>query len=187
MTAFSTSLTAVESVKNLSQATPIHRFFQLSAGQWHSERRYYTLPKGETKSVQSQLSIQFLPQGCSELVHLAELHHLETPDLIECGSWVRWESYNLNTDKLESRGETVFGASGSLLYRDRGYATHRPITAAFHLSDPDTLCLCTTYNDDVFEEELKLIGQLYRTRQTIASRAGAHCLIGQYLEKRLPI
>jgi hypothetical protein len=37
----------------------------------------------------------------------------------------------------------------------------------------------------VFEEELKLIGENYRTRQTIISRAGEQQMIGQYLEKRL--
>jgi len=37
----------------------------------------------------------------------------------------------------------------------------------------------------VFEEELKLIGREYRTRQTIISCAGEQQMIGQYLEKRI--
>jgi hypothetical protein len=37
----------------------------------------------------------------------------------------------------------------------------------------------------VFEEEIKLIGEKYRTRQTIISRAGEQQMIGQYLEKRI--
>ncbi|MEH2096143.1 phycobiliprotein lyase, partial [Nostoc sp.] len=40
-------------------------------------------------------------------------------------------------------------------------------------------------NGSVFEEELKLIGSKYRTRQTIISRAGEQLMIGQYLEKRV--
>ena len=48
-----------------------------------------------------------------------------------------------------------------------------------------TLYLRTEYNGSVFEEELKLIGSKYRTRQTIISRAGEELMIGQYLEKRV--
>jgi hypothetical protein len=47
------------------------------------------------------------------------------------------------------------------------------------------MCLKTEYGGSVFTEELKLIGQQYRTRQTIISRAQEEIMIGQYLEKRL--
>jgi hypothetical protein len=45
--------------------------------------------------------------------------------------------------------------------------------------------LRTEYNNSVFEEEIKLIGDKYRTRQSIVSRAGEQLMIGQYLEKRV--
>jgi hypothetical protein len=44
--------------------------------------------------------------------------------------------------------------------------------------------LKTEYNDSCFEEEIKLIGQRYRTRQTVIRRAGEELMIGQYLETR---
>jgi hypothetical protein len=47
------------------------------------------------------------------------------------------------------------------------------------------MALRTEYNGSVFEEEFKLIGKIYRTRQTIISRAGEELMIGQYLERRL--
>jgi hypothetical protein len=47
--------------------------------------------------------------------------------------------------------------------------------------------LRTEYQGSTFEEELKLIGKNYRTRQTIISRAGEQQMIGQYLEKRLEV
>jgi hypothetical protein len=47
------------------------------------------------------------------------------------------------------------------------------------------MTLKTEYGGSVFEEEIKLIGQQYRTRQTIISRAGQEQMIGQYLEKRV--
>ncbi|PSB14986.1 phycobiliprotein lyase [filamentous cyanobacterium CCP1] len=175
---------------SFSQATResdsfIAEFFQRSAGQWRSERRYYTLPDGETKEMVSQLSIRFLTQGCEELRELARLHHIADETIMTCGAEVTWNSQDSVSGKKQSKGLTLFGAKGNILYRDRGFATTQPVTAQFVFTNPETLCLRTEYKGSVFEEELKLIGQQYRTRQTIISRAGEQQMIGQYLEKRL--
>lgn len=160
-------------------------FFQLSSGQWRSERRYYTLPDGETKEMVSTIAIQFLEQGSTSLQNLAHLHEIDDLNLMICGAEVTWESKDSVSGKKESRGSTVFGAKGNILYRDRGFATPKPVTAEYFFPSPKTLCLRTEYNDSVFEEELKLVGSNYRTRQTIISQAGEQLMIGQYLEKRL--
>ncbi|HEY9664582.1 MAG TPA: phycobiliprotein lyase, partial [Allocoleopsis sp.] len=76
-----------------TQVTPeflIAEFFRRSAGQWRSERRYYTLPAGETKEVVSQITIRFLEQGCEELGHLAQLHELSDASIMTCGAEVTW-------------------------------------------------------------------------------------------------
>ncbi len=159
-------------------------FFQLSSGQWLSERRYYTLPDGETKEMVSTIAIQFLEQGSNNLQKLAHLHEIENLNLMICGAEVTWESQD-SVSGRKSKGSTVFGAKGNTLYRDRGFATPKPVTAEYFFPSPKTLCLRTEYNDSVFEEELKLVGSNYRTRQTIISRAGEQLMIGQYLEKRL--
>ncbi len=163
----------------------ISSFFQASAGQWRSERRYYTLPEGETQEVVSHLSIKFLASGSPELLQLANLHHLVDEFSLYCGAFVTWDSEYTLTGKSGSVGQTIFGAKGNILYRDRGFATNKPVTASYHLSNSATLCLRTEYQKSVFEEEVKLIGDQYRTRQTIISRAGEQQMIGQYLEKRL--
>lgn len=176
------------SLLQLSQATAeplIAQFFQQSAGNWRSERRYYTLPAGETKEVVSLISIRFLEQGCPELRHLARLHDLTDETIMTCGAEVLWNSEDSVTGRSQSEGSTLFGALGAILYRDRGFATSKPITADFYFTNPTTLCLRTEYKGSVFEEELKLIGQQYRTRQTIISRYGEQQMIGQYLEKRV--
>lgn len=160
-------------------------FFQKSEGEWRSERRYYTLPDGEAKEVVSIIQIRFLAAGCPQLCHLAELHSLPDAGLIRCGAEVTWDSANSLTGRKESKGSTLFGAGSGILYRDRGFATPKPVTADFYFTNPNTLCLRTEYKGSVFEEELKLIGHQYRTRQTIISRAGEQQMIGQYLEKRL--
>ncbi len=163
----------------------IAEFFQQSAGRWRSERRYYTLPDGATKEVVSQIAVRYLERGCSELLQLARLHQLSPDQVLFCGAEVTWQSEEVTTGRQESQGSTLFGALGRILYRDRGYATTKPITADYYFTNPQSLCLRTEYKGSAFEEELKLVGKLYRTRQTIISRAGEQVMIGQYLEKRI--
>jgi hypothetical protein len=163
----------------------IAEFFQESAGQWHSERRYYTLPEGETKEIESVIKIQFLARGCDQLHQLEQIHDLPDSVSLICGAKVTWESTDVLKGRKESQGSTLFGVLGNILYRDRGFATSKPVTAQYHFPNPKTLCLRTEYKGSVFEEELKLIGSKYRTRQTIISRAGEQLMIGQYLEKRI--
>lgn len=160
-------------------------FFQVSAGKWRSERRYYTLPDGETKEMVSIITIQFLEPGCDALKQLAALHALNDSVSLTCGASVVWDSSDSVSERKQSKGATLFGVGGSILYRDRGFATSKPVTAEYYFQNPQTMCLRTEYNGSVFEEELKLIGSNYRTRQTIISRAGEQQMIGQYLEKRL--
>lgn len=168
-----------------TQESQIAEFFRRSVGQWRSERRYYTLPDGKTKEVVSFIQIRFLEPGCDELRQLARLHHLTDETIMTCGAEVTWESDDSVSGRKQSPGSTLFGAVGSVLYRDRGFATTEPITAQYYFTNPDTLCLRTEYKGSVFEEELKLVGLRYRTRQTIISRAGEQQMIGQYLEKRV--
>jgi hypothetical protein len=163
----------------------IQEFFQRSEGSWRSERRYYTLKSGETQEVISHLNVWFLNQESPELIELAKSHELADPSLLTCGVKTTWESSYSGPGDKQSTGETTFGVLGANLYRDRGFATTKPISAQFYLPDPSTLRLRTEYNHSVFEEEIKLVGTHYRTRQTIISRAGEEQMIGQYLEKRI--
>ena len=41
----------------------VANFFRVSAGNWLSERRYYTLPDGDTQEVVSEIAIEFLAAG----------------------------------------------------------------------------------------------------------------------------
>ncbi|MEH2011552.1 phycobiliprotein lyase [Nostoc sp.] len=177
-----TSLLKIVKTRDESQ---ISEFFQESAGKWRSQRRYYTLPQGETKEMESIVTINFLEQGCDELQKLAQMHDLPDTVSLICGAAVTWESTDVPKGRKESQGSTIFGVMGNILYRDRGFAISKPVTAQYNFSNPKTLCLRTEYNGSVFEEELKLIGSKYRTRQTIISRAGEQLMIGQYLEKRV--
>ena len=158
-------------------------FFQQSTGGWQSRRRYYTLASGDTQEVVSNISVSFLESGCDELLELGDRHELSFPMI--CGAKVTWESSYISPAKKPSTGQTIFGIRGDVMYRDRGFATPKPVTAQYKLTSGRTMVLRTEYNGSSFEEELKLIGDNYRTRQTIISRAGEEIMIGQYLETRV--
>lgn len=161
-------------------------FLRRSAGSWNSQRRYYSLNKDvEPQEVESLLNISFLDRGAPELIELAQSHELEDLEALVCGTKVTWESNYTNQNRKPVIGSTIFGVKGNILYRDRGFATPKPITAVCSFTNSETMCLRTEYNANVFEEEIKLVGSQYRTRQTIISRAGQEITIGQYLEKRV--
>ncbi|AFZ42482.1 Protein of unknown function CpeS/Ycf58 [Halothece sp. PCC 7418] len=175
----------VQSSPVLTQTEPlISQFFHNTAGHWLSQRRYYTLTDGKVKEVTSDMQIDFLEAGSEELAILEGLHHFPRNTFL-CGAKVSWHSTDDATGKVLSEDSTLFGALGNTLYRDRGFAIATPITADYTLKDPNTLWLRTAYNGSAFEEELKLIGDRYRTRQTIISRAGEEMMIIQYLETRI--
>ena len=161
-------------------------FFRKSAGNWNSQRRYYSLNKNtEPQEVESLLNISFVEQGAPELIELAQSHNLDDLEAIVCGTKVTWESNYTNQNRKLVNGSTIFGIQGNILYRDRGFATPKPIIAICSFSSSSTMTLRTEYNANVFEEEIKLVGSNYRTRQAIISRAGQEITIGQYLEKRI--
>jgi CpeS-like protein len=161
-------------------------FFHKSAGSWNSQRRYYTLNKDvEPQEVESILNISFLSQGATELTELAQSHQLEDLSALVCGTKVTWKSSYTNQNRKPVIGSTVFGIKGNVLYRDRGFATPKPVIAICSFPNAETMNLRTEYNANVFEEEIKLVGNKYRTRQTVISRAGEEITIGQYLEKRI--
>lgn len=178
-------MTSNIAISSLSVDSVVADFFQRSAGQWRSERRYYTVSNDQTQEVVSLLTIRAIAQNEPELVELATLHGLTDSSLLTCGAISTWDSNYIGPSPKKSTGSTVFGVYGSALYRDRGFSTTKPIIAQFFMRDANTLCLRTEYSGNVFEEEVKLVGTQYRTRQTIISRAGQEQMIGQYLEKRI--
>lgn len=169
----------------LSLASQIKEFFRQSEGEWRSQRRYYTLKDGETQEVVSLLTVHLLEQGSDDLRELARLHELADEDKFTTGVLTTWESNYIGPSPRQVKGSTVFGVEGTRLYRDRGFSTTKPVIAQFALRDPKTMTLRTEYSGNAFEEEIKLIGTQYRTRQTIISRAGEEQMIGQYLETRI--
>ncbi|MEO1295641.1 MAG: phycobiliprotein lyase [Cyanobacteria bacterium J06636_16] len=176
---------AQTSVLDISLDEIVKEFFQRSTGSWRSQRRYYTLKSGEVQEVVSHLTVQALEQGCQELRQLAKTHDEANETILTSGVLTTWESNYVGPSPRQTSGSTVFGVKGKQLYRDRGFSTTKPIIAKFYMRDAGTMCLRTEYGGNVFEEEVRLVGSQYRTRQTIISRAGEEQMIGQYLETRM--
>lgn len=173
-------------IDRISTEALVEQFFRKTEGRWKSVRRYYRLQTGEPpQEVTSFIDIEFLNAGHSRLVQLAHRHEFEDEMAFVCGSYITWESHYEGVSRKPAKGSTVFGVKGERLYRDRGFATPKPVTARYEFRNADTMCLYTEYNNSQFEEEIKLIGSKYRTRQTIISRDGEELTIGQYLETRL--
>ena len=163
----------------------VRAYFQRSEGDWRSQRRYYTLKSGDVQEVESILGIHFLDQGAPELQQLAAMHELTDLCQMTSGVQMTWESNYVGPSPRKLTGSTIFGVWQDNLYRDRGFSTTKPIIAIFSMPTPEVMCLKTEYGGSRFEEEVKLVGTNYRTRQTIISRAGEEQMIGQYLEKRI--
>ncbi|MEA5569865.1 phycobiliprotein lyase [Calothrix sp. UHCC 0171] len=163
----------------------VESFFRETEGNWRSERRYYTLKSGEVEEVISDIAIAFLEKGSTELVQLAQKHELADTSALVCGSQVSWISNYSKPGRKPVTGSTVFGVRENILFRDRGFATSKPVAAEYFMRELKTMHLHTEYGGSTYEEEIKLIGSNYRTRQTIISRAGEEIMIGQYLERRV--
>jgi hypothetical protein len=57
-------MTALIQPNQLNTASQLADYFRRSVGNWYSERRYYTLPEGETQEVASEITIEFLVLNC---------------------------------------------------------------------------------------------------------------------------
>ncbi|MGB3786662.1 MAG: phycobiliprotein lyase, partial [Phormidesmis sp.] len=147
-TILSDGQTAVVTAKVSEQEARAIAFFQHSVGSWQSRRRYYTLANDQTQEVVSDLSISFLEADHAELIELGQRHDLEMPMI--CGAKVTWESTYISPSKKPSVGETVFGIRGDVMYRDRGFATPKPVTAQYRFTGDRTMVLHTEYGGSTF-------------------------------------
>ena len=119
----------------------VSSFFQTCEGDWCSKRRYYTLKSGEAQEVVSDITIHFLVGNHSELLKLADSHQVDEPMI--CGAQVTWESHYISPSRKPSTGATVFGIRGDIMYRDRGFATPKPVTATYKFTAQRTMVLRT--------------------------------------------
>ena len=147
-------------------------WFDRTVGEWRSERRYlYYGPNGPT----AQMITTYFDTTNPE------------PDLYV----VKWESYP--HDKEGNRkgnamtGSMALRLEGAKLKRDRGYFTADETHQYLERVDADTVVFTTAYGGHRYREEIRMLGDDLRLRQTVAHREDDDSLYlaGQYVETRI--
>jgi len=164
--------------------SPIRDYLETSAGNWHSQRRYYYLTTGKIEEVESKLSIDFLNWEAQELLDLATNFTKDNGSnpIFLCGAILSWDSVNAQGHNLSS-GKITLGATKNHLYRNQGYATQAPVKSDYTV-DIHQLKMVSNYNSTVYIETIKLLSENHRSRQTEAYKNDQLVLVGQYLETR---
>ena len=140
-------------------------WFERSAGEWISNRRYYYEASGKNQLVKSDLKVEMKPSNDKEFI--VELN---------------WDSKG----DVESTGSMIceFDCNKNVLYRNIGYMTADPTFSEVTMIDEDTILFKTEYDGMTFREEIRLIDENVRLRQTLGWKRDTVFLAGQYYEKR---
>lgn len=140
-------------------------WFERSKGQWFSNRRYFYESSGKVQLVDSDFTVDVRESKDKEF----------TVEII-------WDSKG----DVESKGSMIceFDENKNLLYRNIGYMTKDPTFSFVSMIDDDTILFRTEYDDMVFREEIRMIDDNHRLRQTLGWKNNTVFLAGQYYERR---
>jgi hypothetical protein len=138
------------------------------AGSWSSQRRYLYPKKDLVKNLSSELSVEFVDKG--------------GPDF---QANLAWKTRPLDSSEIVSEGEMLTESREGKLHRNVGYMTEDETVCEVHMVDPDCVVFTTEYCGMAFREEIRLIGEDIRLRQTLGTKEGETFLVGQYYETRI--
>ncbi|MEH2278566.1 MAG: phycobiliprotein lyase [Nostoc sp.] len=137
----------------------ITEFFELSIGQWRSQRSGHHLAFAHFEQVLSTIDIESLSLNDPAVVAICELYETD-PVSITHPFRMTWEGESDWDDKLIS-GSTVLvpipnveNRSRGKLLRDQGYAETIPAVAKYHLSEDGIFTLLTEYELAAAEERI---------------------------------
>ena len=147
------------------------QFFQLSCGNWRSQRSSHHLLHRRAEAGGSFIEVVELQARDPQLIAIAQLHG-QDPAALVGGCRVRW-SGSMAWDKAGEahEGESVFGLIPSdergrqgLLLRDRGYAETAPVAGHFAMDEHNALILTTDYETMSSLERFSFAGPNVRLR-----------------------
>lgn len=146
---------------------PVKKWFLRSSGSWNSNRRYWYAKTDKNQVLNSELNVQVEDIG-EENFKVS----------------LTWDSKE--GDKGISEGEMLceYDSDSSSLRRNIGYMTKNETVSKVTMVDSDTVLLETEYSGMKFREEIRLLGNDVRLRQTVGWKDGAIILVGQYFEQR---
>lgn len=154
-------------------------FFQLSAGQWRSQRTTHHLPFRRAESGNSDIHVEFLEAEKSQIREICAMHNVDY-SLAIGGAFVRWDgSMAWDKDNEDHQGSTVFALipednnlrKGKLL-RERGYAEIVPVAGQYEMDEEDGLILITEYETMSIMERFWFINPNFRLRSSTVQRFG---------------
>lgn len=171
-------------------------FFQLSAGQWRSQRTTHHLPFRRAESGNSDIKVEFLEGAESRVQEICTMHDID-PNLAIGGAFVTWDgSMAWDKDNEDHQGSTVFALipendnlrKGKLL-RERGYAEIVPVAGQYEMDDEDGLILITEYETMSIIERFWFVNPNCRLRSSTVQRFGGFntatfCIESRVLENR---
>lgn len=154
-------------------------FFQLSAGQWRSQRTTHHLPFRRAESGGSDISVEYINPEDPRIVEICQMHDTD-PNLAIGGAFVSWDgSMAWDKDNEDHKGTTVFALipdgdnkrKGKLL-RERGYAEIVPVAGLYEMDAEDGLVLITEYETMSTIERFWFVNPNLRLRSSTVQRFG---------------
>ncbi len=154
-------------------------FFQLSAGQWRSQRTTHHLPFRRAESGNSDINVEFLTAEASQIKEICAMHDTDH-NLAIGGAFVTWDGVMAWDKENENhQGSTVFALipegndlrKGKLL-RERGYAEIVPVAGQYEMDEEDGLVLLTEYETMSIMERFWFVSPNCRLRSSTVKRFG---------------
>ena len=154
-------------------------FFQLSAGQWRSQRTTHHLPFRRAESGGSDINVEYINPEDPRIVEICQMHDTD-PTLAIGGAFVSWDgSMAWDKDNEDHKGTTVFALipdgdnkrKGKLL-RERGYAEIVPVAGLYEMDAEDGLVLITEYETMSTIERFWFVNPNLRLRSSTVQRFG---------------
>jgi len=155
----------------------IQEFFQLSAGNWFSQRTSHHLAFKQSESGKSDIKIEMLSQDDPEVIKLCEEYQID-PALAWGGARVTWDG-TMEWDEQKHAGSSVLvpiadpeKPNEGQLIRDVGYAEKAGVAGRYIIGSDEALTLITEYETMYSEERIWFASPNLRLRTSILKRFG---------------
>ena len=154
-------------------------FFELSAGQWRSQRTTHHLPFRRAESGGSDINVEFLDCDDEKIATICKMHDVDPATAIG-GAYVSWDgAMAWDKENEDHKGTTVFALipdpqdprKGKLL-RERGYAEIVPVAGEYQMDEEDGLVLITEYETMSIIERFWFVNPDLRLRSSTVKRFG---------------
>lgn len=168
-------------------------FFNLSAGQWQSQRTTHHLPFRRAELGGSTITVEALGVDHPSIIEICQLHQVD-PATAVGGAYVTWQGEMAwDRDDENHEGTTVFALVPDLdaprqgqLLRERGYAEIVPVIGRYQMDDEDGLVLITEYETMSSIERFWFAHPNLRLRTSVVKRFGGFSTASFCAESRLP-